>query len=299
MKQLENLLQKMEEMFKDKDKYEFDYGWSFRNYNFSTGQFYIGIFNNIVLNLSAIKNGYKLPYWTGFKQAMKNKININKGAKGTPLIICSKKTEYYLSGQLIENNDIDDSMLPDVTIKERRFYQPAYVFNIEQTDANPENYLMPTSPQMDSLDVLLHNYCKRENINIYDTLDMSFYDFVKDAIFIPNKLLFYDMETYFETFAHECAHSTGAKNRLNRTQISYKKSQEDKEKEKIYDTEELIAELTSAILLSEFGIDHLENSIAYLSSYLKEASIKELWNLSSLAQKAVDYIKNPKEVKCE
>ena len=51
-----------------------------------------------------------------------------------------------------------------------------------------------------------------------------------------------------------------------------------------------MAELASVILTNEYGIEHLDYSAAYISSFLQTANIKEIWNISSIAQKAANYI---------
>ena len=52
-----------------------------------------------------------------------------------------------------------------------------------------------------------------------------------------------------------------------------------------------MAELASVILTNEYGIEHLDYSAVYIRSFLQTANIKEIWNISSIAQKAANYIK--------
>ena len=66
---------------------------------------------------------------------------------------------------------------------------------------------------------------------------------------------------------------------------------EDKTGIQKYSQEEVIAELASTFLTNEYGIEHLDYSAVYIRSFLQTANIKEIWNISSIAQKAANYIK--------
>lgn len=101
-----------------------------------------------------------------------------------------------------------------------------------------------------------------------------------------------DEYEYWSTLFHELAHSTGHKDRLNRSMI-YNNSKED------YAKEELIAEVVACMLCSECGIGvddinhpRYKNNIAYLKAW--KARIKD-WGssfiyLMSEADKAFNYI---------
>lgn len=113
-----------------------------------------------------------------------------------------------------------------------------------------------------------------------------------DIIEMPSKELFLDngqtaTENYYATLLHELTHWTGGKERLNRVQ---KQCYEDKES---YAFEELIAELGSAFLCSQFGINQQgrDNHTIYIKSWLKalRSDKKYIFKAASQAQKAVDY----------
>ena len=102
MQNLKKLLEKLDEAIKDKDNLQFDYGFTFRHINFSTKRYYQGIFNNILLAISAYKHKFILPYWIGFHQAKNLKISILKGSKGTPIIVNKYYNIYKKDNQRIE-----------------------------------------------------------------------------------------------------------------------------------------------------------------------------------------------------
>jgi antirestriction protein ArdC len=93
----------------------------------------------------------------------------------------------------------------------------------------------------------------------------------------------------FDTIAHELAHSTGHKDRLDRTELTSKYGSDSAARGQ----EELIAEISAAILASMFGVNSdFDNTAAYVKSWL--AALKNDPNMVSLssseAQKVVDYI---------
>ena len=289
MHNLDKLLEKLNEAIKDKENLKFDYGFTFRHINFSTKRYYQGIFNNILLAISAYKHKYSLPCWIGFHQAKNLKISILKGSKGTPIIVNKYYNIYKKNNQRVEITE--QEALEDPTIEViRQFYNTAeYVFNIQQTDANPEDFLLEPNPQYDEIDKLLMDYCQREQIEIVKGNKNSYLP-KEDKIRLVDKTLYYDLDCYYSSFAHECAHSTGAEHRLNRELIC-KGAVEDKTGIQKYSQEEVVAELASVILTNEYGIEHLDYSAAYISSFLQTADIKEIWKISSIAHKAAIYIK--------
>lgn len=98
-------------------------------------------------------------------------------------------------------------------------------------------------------------------------------------------------ENYYGTLYHELGHSTGHITRLNRL----KKTAHFGNAE--YSREELVAELTSAILCSHTGIDSdklTSNNAAYIGSWLKaiKSDINMVLVAAAKAEKAAEYILN-------
>jgi antirestriction protein ArdC len=102
---------------------------------------------------------------------------------------------------------------------------------------------------------------------------------------MPDISTFIDSANYGATALHELSHWSGAEHRLNRN-LTGKFGTED------YAKEELIAELSAAILCSHFRIMGDLRHAEYLQSWLKalKAEPKLLWKSASEAQKIFDYL---------
>jgi antirestriction protein ArdC len=110
-----------------------------------------------------------------------------------------------------------------------------------------------------------------------------------DIITLPTKEQFNSPEEMFDTVAHELAHSTGHPRRLDRSELTKNYSFDDAARGQ----EELIAEVSAALLSSMFGItETIDNSAAYVKSWLR--ALKNDPNMiigaAQEAQKVVDYI---------
>ena len=87
---------------------------------------------------------------------------------------------------------------------------------------------------------------------------------VRDRITMPPATLFEGFDHYYATLAHELSHWTGHSSRLDRDLKNRFGSE-------AYAAEELVAELSSAILGAELGlpVTHLDNHASYISHWLK------------------------------
>jgi antirestriction protein ArdC len=116
------------------------------------------------------------------------------------------------------------------------------------------------------------------------------YNWFKDLIKMPPMESFDSIEQYYATLFHEYAHSTGHATRLNR-EIPM-------DRDDIYAFEELIAELTSAFVCAQLGIDQmiLERAAYYVNGWLKplKKDHKKLIFAAAHAQKAADYMQKKK-----
>ena len=126
----------------------------------------------------------------------------------------------------------------------------------------------------------------------YDQDSKNYYSPSNDEIHVVSKERFKTLNNFYATVAHEIAHSTGAKNRLNRKTLI----ENDGFGNTIYAKEELRAELTSMFLAQKYNINfdknHYENHVAYLQSWIKalQDDPNELFRAASEAEKAMQYI---------
>ena len=118
--------------------------------------------------------------------------------------------------------------------------------------------------------------------------NQAFYRVSRDSVHLPLKELFNSINEYYSTKFHELGHSTGHPTRLAR---GFEKTPIFGSK--VYAKEELVAELTAAILCSMTGINNtIKNSGAYCKGWLKALNNdpKMFMDASKDATKAVKFI---------
>lgn len=95
--------------------------------------------------------------------------------------------------------------------------------------------------------------------------DDAYYSISKDEIVIPEKAQFTDGEAFYSNLLHEMSHASGSESRLNRLRPASFGSAE-------YSREELVAELTAALVSSQHGMTKgiKADSAAYLKSWLDQ-----------------------------
>jgi antirestriction protein ArdC len=113
----------------------------------------------------------------------------------------------------------------------------------------------------------------------------AFYSPDLDFIALPNPEDFKTREDYYATALHELGHWSGSEKRLNR---QFGKRFGDS----AYAFEELVAELTAAMLCAHIGINGKLQHSNYIASWLKilKTDNKAILKASASAQKAMDYL---------
>jgi antirestriction protein ArdC len=117
----------------------------------------------------------------------------------------------------------------------------------------------------------------------------AYYRPMTDEVQLPVPEQFTERENFYATAFHELAHSTGHEKRLHRIKDWSNFGSEP------YAQEELVAEMTAAMVCGMVGIDPLiEQSAAYIEGWLKalKGDKKFVVQAGSQAQKAADYILN-------
>lgn len=163
------------------------------------------------------------------------------------------------------------------------------VFNVEQTEGvdwsnGDEEVTQATNP---SAEDLLKNYANKPEVKHGG--NRAYYNPAQDFVQMPPKDKFKTLDNYYSTLLHELVHSTGHKDRLNRSTLEDANMFGDAN----YSEEELIAEFGAAFLCNVAGIDNtIELSASYIDSWM--ASFKNtpsmIVSAASKAQKAADYI---------
>lgn len=181
---------------------------------------------------------------------------------------------------------------------EKKGYLKYYkVFAIEDVENLAPKRVLPNknnNPHEDA-ETLIDAYLSKENIRLVTTCgDKACYSPTFDQITIPKLQAFNSSNFYYETLLHECVHSSGHPNRLNRLSKDAYFGNE------IYSREELTAQLGASLLCNHLGLDTnktITNSAAYIKSWLRVLSNDKtfVYRASVQAQKAVDYILSARE----
>ena len=258
----------------------------------SRGYRYRGI-NVFILAATSMANGYRSPVWLTFKQINELGGKVNEGEKST-LVTYWKLLE-------IEERDANTNELKKKKIPLLRFY---LVFNLDQTtgvklskavqkiqdaatDEGTYKGGVREEDAIEAAEAIVKGYENGPLVRFGS--NRAAYSPTLDVIGMPDKTDFDKIEEFYATEFHEFGHSTGHSSRLNRAGITsfdhFGSGQ--------YADEELIAELTAAMLCAEAGIDNtIENSAAYIASWKAKltADPKLIVQAAGKAQKAVDYI---------
>lgn len=260
--------------------------------------------NALILHLLCAEKNYEIPIFLTFLQAKNEGISIKKDEKSFPALFYSFTVKDDITKQKIS---FDDYKLLSVEEKERYTVTPFLkvhnVFNLQQTtfpEVLPERWEelkskyvinnlydeknMIASPKLDSLVANQAWVCP-----IYsDRSNQAYFIPSKDEIHLPLKAQFKTGEMFYSTLLHEMAHSTGVESRLNRDMSGNFLNRQ-------YGKEELVAELTAALMSRELGVTTQiqENNVAYLKGWTE--AIKEdpkfLYTILSDAGKAGNMIK--------
>ena len=169
-----------------------------------------------------------------------------------------------------------------------RYYS---VFNLSQAEGIdiPASLLQETRSN-DPIETCEQLVTNMPNSPAFEQSDKAWYSPSNDVVGMPARGLFHSSEEYYATEFHELAHSTGHAKRLHRENFDNPVSFGSES----YSKEELIAEMTAAMLCGIAGIEQriLENSAAYLKTWIArlKSDSRLLVSAASQAQKAADFI---------
>lgn len=246
--------------------------------------------NSFFLMFNTAEQGYKTPVYMTFLQAKDQNLQVKPGEKSVPVF------KWGLSIKGEDGNKISEEVYNTMSKEERSklvvrpFPRVFSVFNIDQTnleevnkkkyDAIVARFKVPEQEVKDTdgmyvneaLDRMFETKAWYAKIQYDKPSEQAFYRPSTDTIVLPMKSQFKLGQTpeevyrdgmeYYSTALHEMAHSTGHENRLNRSFGQHGTNN--------YAHEELIAEMTSALVGSTMGFDRkiLDNHANYLSGWL-------------------------------
>ena len=259
--------------------------------------------NSLMLMMQAEKMGYEIPVWGTFDRItnlnyIKDKhgnvfqardkngnklpqVCVNKGEKSFPVFLT---TFTVVNPETKEKIPYDDyrQMSKEEQAKYKVFpkLQVFNVFNVaaqtnleltrpdlyEKLKAHAQGQILHQQGDLNShpaIDKMIDDnlfFCPINQVKG----DKAYYSPSSDKIVIPTREQFVDGEAFATNTLHECSHATGAESRLDR------KLGEHPFGSAGYAKEELIAELSAAVVASQYGLSkHIKNDSAqYLKSWL-------------------------------
>jgi antirestriction protein ArdC len=265
-----------------------------------TKHVYSGV-NSMVLRWVAGEKGYNDGRWMTYKNAQDLGGNVRKGEKGT----------FILAPRMIPKKDKDGKEVLGADGKPQKFvvFNAMAVFNVEQIDGlnlpdEKKNEDLVAKTPLEAQEFVIERYKKSMEALGQKVPDIHYtyvgqygshssspnWSPMMDNITLPTLEQFNSPEEIFDTLMHELAHSTGHASRLDRTDLTKDYGNPDGVARA---KEELIAEISSAILGQMFGIENtLDNSAAYVQSWLKrlQNNPQEVISATKEAQKVVDYM---------
>ena len=245
--------------------------------------------NSLFLQLQTAAKGYQLPVYLTFKQAYNLKAHVLKGEKAFPVV-------YW--DMMVKDKDgkkISSDEYKSMTKEERKnldvipFIKAFPVYNIDQTnlrEVQPERmqklidkFKVPELRDTQgmyahsALDRMIQQQSWLCPIQADKRENGAYYSPSRDIVVLPMKAqfntgnspeeIYRDGMEFYSTMLHEMTHSTMTPERLNREMGG-------KFGDPKYAKEELVAELTAAMISHSMGFDSkiTDNSAAYLDSWI-------------------------------
>ena len=246
-----------------------------------------GAYNRITKRPYSLLNQMLLQHngeYATFKQWQDLGGHIRKGEKSE--IVC-----FWKIFESKENNpDTEEIEIKKIPLL--RYYNVFHISQVEGVEPLTEEQLNDKVEPIEAGDKIITEYIKREHLKFVECKsNQAYYSPSSDTVVVPLKEQCQLINEWYSIAFHEISHSSGHKSRLNRIQtgaISAIGSQD-------YSKEELVAELSSATLMSVAGLETpktFRNSTAYIQNWLQvlRNDNKFIVSASSKAEKAVNYI---------
>lgn len=218
--------------------------------NYISKKPYQGI--NVLLTSMA---GFSSPYWMSYKQAQAKGGQVRGGEKGTKIV--------YWKLFDVEVR-VTKGAVTRTEKQKRPFLRLSTVFNAEQIDGI--DFPTPEVSEFDPIaegDALIDNFTQECPIQYGG--DSAYYSPPEDRIQLPTREQFESSDAFYGTAFHEMVHATGHESRLAREGVV----NHDRFGSERYGKEELIAEMGSAFVSAELGIERTTPSAAYIAAWLE------------------------------
>jgi antirestriction protein ArdC len=243
----------------------------------STGEAYSGV-NVILLWAESVARGFTAPIWITFRQALALGGHVRKGEHGATVVYANRitRTETGSGGEDIERS------IP--------FLKAYTVFNVEQVEGLPAHFHATSAPRLDTDQRIDHadRFFAATGAEVRHGGNQAYYAMQPDHVRMPPFECFEDPEAYYATLAHECTHWTRHPTRLDRDFGRQRWGDEG------YAREELVAELGSAFLCADLGLELTPrpDHASYIESWLKvlKDDRRFIFTAAAHAQRAADFL---------
>ena len=259
--------------------------------------------NDFFLQLHTAMKGYDVPVYATYKQLKDAGATIDKGEKAMPVIYWNI-THRDENGHKVSDEAFDAmTKAEQEKIKTVPVLMGYYVWNLQQTnfaEVKPEKFaklqeqfkapeMKDTKGMFESkeFDQMIDKQAWVCKINTVEGAG-AFYSQSKDEITVPMKAQFNIHDTpeevykdgmeYYSSIVHEMAHSTGVEKRLGRDMEGHFGDPK-------YAKEELVAELTAAMVGNTMGFDKriLDNNAKYVDGWMDTLKKEPRFILSVMA----------------
>jgi antirestriction protein ArdC len=233
---------------------------------------------NVMLLWLARGRGWATPRFLTYKQASEAGGHVRKGEQGS--------TVFFVKKLLVKDRGADAGEDDTKVIPMLRAYT---VFNVAQCDGLPDRVMTlgEVKPrQVDERDATIDEFLAATGATISEGASEAYYRPGADLVVLPAFGAFKTAAGFYATAFHELAHWTGAKSRLGRDFGGRFGSQ-------AYAAEELVAELTAAMLCAEFDLTGELRHAGYIANWitLLKSDARAFFTAASKAQAAADYLR--------
>jgi len=248
--------------------------------NVESEKHYNGI-NILNLWIAAETRGYASHLWGTYRQWEQRGGQVRRGEKAS-LVVLYKDLDV----------EIDNAETGTTEVEKRMFARASWAFNIAQVDG-VEPPLQPARPDRTEVLSDVDRYIAHTGARIEHGAAMAYYRPATDTIHMPDRNCFIGTptstptESYYHTTCHELVHWTGAGHRLDRDFA--KRFERDARA-----VEELVAELGSAFLAADLGINPVprQDHAQYIAHWLEvlKADKRAIFTAAAAASKAVAFL---------
>ncbi len=200
--------------------------------------------------------GYASPFWMTYNQAKALGAQVRKGEKSTIAIFYKSYTKEVEAPDTGERSN-----------EARRVLKAYPVFNADQVEGLPERFHPAKTLELvepEGREQALDAFFSAIPAALRHHGGEAYYEPGLDRVTMPPTQLFSGFDHYYATLGHELSHWTGHPSRLDR-------NLKNRFGTAAYAAEELVAELSSAILGAELGLPvaHLDSHASYIEHWLK------------------------------